>query len=32
MTPLTSFTGKHVALFGLGSSGLDAARALLARL
>ena len=30
MTPLTSFAGKHVALFGLGSSGLDAARALLA--
>ena len=30
MTPLTSFAGKTVALFGLGSSGLDAARALLA--
>ena len=30
MTPLTSFAGKSVALFGLGSSGLDAARALLA--
>ena len=30
MTPITSFTGKHVAIFGLGSSGLDAARALLA--
>ncbi len=30
MTPITSFAGKHVALFGLGSSGLDAARALLA--
>ncbi len=28
MTPLTSFAGKHVALFGLGASGLDAARAL----
>ena len=30
MTPLTSFAGKRVALFGLGSSGLDAARALFA--
>ncbi len=30
MTPITSFAGKHVALFGLGTSGLDAARALLA--
>jgi UDP-N-acetylmuramoylalanine--D-glutamate ligase len=30
MTPLTSFAGKRLALFGLGSSGLDAARALLA--
>ena len=30
MTPLTSFAGKHVALFGLGASGIDAARALLA--
>ncbi len=30
MTPITSFAGKHVALFGLGSSGLDAAHALLA--
>ncbi len=30
MTPITSFAGQHVALFGLGSSGLDAARALLA--
>ncbi len=30
MTPLTAFAGKHVALFGLGASGLDAARALLA--
>ena len=30
MTPLTCFAGKHVALFGLGASGLDAARALLA--
>lgn len=30
MTPLTSFAGRHVALFGLGSSGIDAARALLA--
>ena len=29
MTPLTSFAGKHVALFGLGASGIDAARALL---
>ncbi len=28
MTPLTSFAGKHVALFGLGASGIDAARAL----
>jgi UDP-N-acetylmuramoylalanine--D-glutamate ligase len=28
VTPLTSFAGKHVALFGLGASGLDAARAL----
>ena len=30
MTPLTSFAGRHVALFGLGASGIDAARALLA--
>ena len=30
MTPITSMSGEHVALFGLGSSGLDAARALLA--
>ncbi len=30
MTPITCFAGKHVALFGLGSSGLDAARALIA--
>ena len=30
MTPLTSFAGKRVALFGLGSSGIDASRALLA--
>ena len=30
MTPLTAFAGKTLALFGLGSSGLDAARALLA--
>jgi len=30
MTPLTSFAGRSVALFGLGSSGLDAARALVA--
>ena len=30
MTPLTSFAGKHVALFGLGSSGLDAAHSLIA--
>ena len=30
MTPITSFAGKTVALFGLGASGLDAARALLA--
>ena len=29
MTPLTAFSGKRVALFGLGSSGIDAARALL---
>jgi UDP-N-acetylmuramoylalanine--D-glutamate ligase len=29
MTPLTSFAGRTVALFGLGASGLDAARALL---
>ena len=28
MTPLTAFAGKHVALFGLGASGLDAAHAL----
>ena len=30
VTPLTAFAGRSVALFGLGSSGLDAARALLA--
>jgi UDP-N-acetylmuramoylalanine--D-glutamate ligase len=30
MTPITSFAGKHVALFGLGGSGLVTARALLA--
>ena len=30
MTPLTAFAGRHVALFGLGSSGLVAAAALLA--
>ena len=30
MTPLTAFAGRHVALFGLGSSGLVAAQALLA--
>ena len=30
MTPLTAFAGKTLALFGLGASGLDAARALLA--
>ena len=30
MTPLTAFAGKSVALFGLGASGLDAARSLLA--
>ncbi len=30
MTPLTCFAGQHVALFGLGASGFDAARALLA--
>ena len=30
MTPITCFAGRHVALFGLGSSGMDAARALLA--
>lgn len=29
MTPLTSFAGKNVALFGLGASGIDAARSLL---
>lgn len=29
MTPLTSFAGRRVALFGLGASGLDTARALL---
>ena len=29
MTPITCFAGRHVALFGLGASGLDAARALL---
>ena len=28
MTPLTAFAGKHLALFGLGASGLDAAHAL----
>ncbi len=28
MTPLTAFAGKRIALFGLGASGLDAARAL----
>ncbi len=28
MTPLTSFAGKRVALFGLGASGIEAARAL----
>ena len=30
MTPVTSFSGRHVALFGLGGSGLSTARALLA--
>ncbi len=30
MTPLTAFKGRRLALFGLGSSGLDAVRALLA--
>ncbi len=30
MTPLTAFAGRHVALFGLGSSGLIAATALTA--
>lgn len=30
MIPVTSFSGKHVALFGLGGSGLSTARALLA--
>ena len=29
MTPLTSFAGRCVALFGLGASGIDAARALI---
>lgn len=29
MTPLTAFAGRRVALFGLGASGLDAARALI---
>jgi UDP-N-acetylmuramoylalanine--D-glutamate ligase len=29
MTPLTSFAGRHVALFGLGSSGVIAAHALM---
>ncbi len=28
MTPLTAFAGRRLALFGLGASGLDAARAL----
>jgi UDP-N-acetylmuramoylalanine--D-glutamate ligase len=30
MTPITVFKGRHVAVFGLGSSGLSAARALIA--
>ena len=30
MTPVTSFSGKNVALFGLGGSGIATARALLA--
>ncbi|GJD34315.1 UDP-N-acetylmuramoyl-L-alanine--D-glutamate ligase [Methylobacterium aerolatum] len=30
MTPVTTFSGQHVALFGLGGSGLATARALLA--
>ena len=30
MTPVTSFRGKHVALFGLGGSGLSTLRALVA--
>ena len=30
MTPITAFAGRTLALFGLGSSGLDAARALIA--
>jgi UDP-N-acetylmuramoylalanine--D-glutamate ligase len=30
MTPVTSFKGRRVAVFGLGASGLSAARALLA--
>ena len=30
MTPVTTFAGKHVALFGLGGSGLSTARALIA--
>ncbi len=30
MTPVTTFKGKHVALFGLGGSGLSTAKALIA--
>jgi UDP-N-acetylmuramoylalanine--D-glutamate ligase len=30
MTPVTTFSGRHVALFGLGGSGLATARALVA--
>ena len=30
MTPITTLAGKRVAVFGLGSSGLASARALLA--
>ena len=30
MTPITVFKGKRVAIFGLGSSGLSSARALIA--
>lgn len=30
MTPVTAFAGRHVALFGLGASGIEAAHALLA--
>ena len=30
MTPVTTFKGKRAAIFGLGASGLSAARALIA--